>query len=185
MSRTIPVGAIPDTNVLPDGLFRLRVRKCEETTTKEAEGKSQKLMYRLQTEVVEPASYKGMLYTDNLVVGSEADPDAQELVTWQTSIGGKNIKKIIKATGIPVGDEIDADLFCQLVVKAEFIATIVQKVQTNEGKYKGSINNNVTAYWKVGEREAGLANGAVPTTTKAATGGAAPRATFRAASVEE
>src|SRR6266478_3476453 len=103
MGRTIPVGAIPDTNTLPDGLYRLRVRKCEETQTKEAEGKNQKLMYRLQTEVVEPASHKGLFYTDNLVVGSEDDPDAQELSTWQTSIGGRNIRKSIKACSLPVG----------------------------------------------------------------------------------
>lgn len=158
MSRLIPFGNIPDTNIFPDGIFRLKVEKLEEKATKEREGKAAKLMYVLTSKVVEPASHKGLLYFENFVIGTEDDPDAEELSTWQTSIGGRSLKRLTKALGVPFGDEEDAEAFCNTVKGAEYLATIVQKVDdgSKDPRYKGQVRNNTTAFWKLGEKDAGL-----------------------------
>lgn len=185
MSKSrIPFGAIPDTDLLPDGIFRFKVREMKDTETKEREGKVQKRMFRLVSEVVAPESHKGLLYFDNFVVGTDDDPDADELATWQTSIGGRGLKKLSKALGVPFGDEEDPEVFCNTIKDSHYMATVVQKVDEKEGPYKGTVRNNVTKYWALGEREAALANGA-DTTTKGRT--TQQRTSFRPATghVEE
>lgn len=187
MGRLIPFGNIPDSNVFPDGIYRLKITKLEEKMTKERDGKVAKLMYVLTSQVVEPASHKGLLYFENFVIGTEDDAEADEVSTWQTSIGGRSLKRLTKALGVPFGDEEDAEAFAETVKGAEYLATIIQKVEPDEkngqpNPYKGRINNNTTAFWKLGEKDAGLVedrggNGTVKTVkraTKPAGGDAKP-----------
>jgi hypothetical protein len=169
MSRIIPFATIPDSTIFPDGIYRLKVVKVEETMTKEREGKVQKLMYRAQSQVIEPAAYKGLFYFENYVIGTDDDPEAEQLETWQTSIGGRSLKRFSKALGIPLGDEEDSEGFCNTVKGQEYLATVVQKTEEKEGPYKGTIRNNTTAYWKLGEKEPALTNGAIKTATPRAT----------------
>lgn len=164
MSRLIPFGSIPDSNILPDGIYRLKIDKLEEVMSKERDGKASKLMYKLTTKVVEPASHKGLFFTENFTIGTEEDPDAEELNTWQTSIGGRALKRLSKKLGIPTGDEEDSGSFIEAVKGVEYLATIITKTEPDEkngqpNPYKGRVNNNVTAYWSLGEREAALADG--------------------------
>lgn len=186
MGRIIPLGAIPTSNVLPDGIFRLRVVTLEETLTKEREGKSQKLMYKLTCSVVEPKEYANQFYYDNFTIGTEDDPDAEMLETWQTSMGGKGIRRFSDKIGVPFGDEVDADEFCNAVKGQEFLASVAQKVEpaliknTNQpNPYAGRVNNNTTAYWALGEKEPALANGGghapAPSRRPISRAGATPR----------
>jgi hypothetical protein len=162
MGKLIPFGAIPDSAVFPDGcILRLRVAKLDEVLTKEKENKAQKLMYKLSAQVVEPAAYKGLFYNENFCIGTEEDPEAELLETWQASIGGRAFKRFAKAVGIPFGEEEDSASFCNAVKGQEFLVTTVQ--ETDDGKkdpkYKGQVRNKTTGWWKLGEKEAGLANG--------------------------
>lgn len=161
MSRTIPFGNIPDTTIFPDGIFRLKITKAESAITKEREGKAQKLMYRLTSQVVEPASHKGLLFFENFVIGTEDDADAELLETWQTSIGGRAFKRLSKVLAVPTGDEADEESYLASIKGQEYLATIVQKVDdgSKDPKYKGQVRNNATAYWKLGEKDAALTNG--------------------------
>jgi hypothetical protein len=160
MSRVIPFGSIPDSNILPDNIYRLKIDKLEEVMSKERDGKASKLMYKLTTRVVEPASHKGLFFTEFFTIGTEEDPEAEELNTWQTSIGGRALKRLSAKLGVPTGDEEDSDAFLAAVKGVEYLSTIITKTEPDEkngqpNPYKGRVNNQVTAYWALGEREPG------------------------------
>jgi len=169
----IPFGNIPDSNTFPDDIYRLKVESLTPVLTKEREGKAQKLMFKLDASIVEPADYKGQHYFEQFCVGNENDPEAEELATWQTTYGSKQFKKFVKALGIPFGDEEDRAAFCNAVKGGEFLATIVEKVEPKtkkidgveqENPYAGTVRNNTTAFWKLGEKEPGTGGSAKPTT---------------------
>jgi hypothetical protein len=159
MSRVIPLGSIPRTNILPTDVYRLKVTSLEETMSKEneAEGRKAKLMFKLVTQIVEPKSHKGMPFTTNFCIGNEDDPEAELLETWQTTFGGRNFAKFTDKVGVPFGDEEDSATLCKQVEGAEFLATIIEK--QNDGKKnpnrKGQPENDITAFWSVGEKEPG------------------------------
>lgn len=172
----IPFGAIPDSNTFPDNTYRLKVEKLEPVLTKEKEGKNQKLMFKLDCVIVEPAEYKGQHYFEQFCIGNEDDPDAEELKTWQTTFGAKEFKKFIKALGIPFGDEEDRESFCNAVRGGEFLVSMIEQTEPKTKKidgieqdnpYAGKVRNKVTAYWKLGEKEAGTAK---PVAKKAGAG---------------
>lgn len=177
MSRVIPLGSIPRTNILPTGVYRLKVSSLEEVFSKEneAENKKSKLMYKLVTQIVEPKSHKGMPFSTNFCIGNEEDPEAELLETWQTTFGGRNFAKFTDKVGVPFGTEEDQDTLLKQVVGAEFLATIIEK--QNDGKKnparKGQPENDITAYWLVGEKEPGLADEPA-TTAKVAGNGRTP-----------
>lgn len=177
MSRVIPLGSIPRTNILPTGVYRLKITSLEEVMSKEneAEQRKSKLMYVLKTQIVEPKSHKGMPYSTNFCIGNEDDPEAELLETWQTTFGGRNFAKFTDKVGVPFGDEEDAATLCKQVEGAEFLATIIEK--QNDGKKnpnrKGQPENDVTAYWSVGEKEPGLTD-EPKTTAKVSGNGRAP-----------
>lgn len=168
MSRLIPFGNVPDSNVFPDGIFRLKIEKIEAVMTKEREGKASKLMYKTTSKVVEPKAHAGLLYFDQFVIGTEDDPEAEELLTWQTSFGARNFKKLCAKTGVPMADEEDEESYLNNLKGAEYLATIVQKIEPDkkningvevDNPYKGQVRNNTTAYWAIGEKDAALSNG--------------------------
>lgn len=172
----IPFGGIPDSNTFPDGVYRLRAVSLTPVLTKEREGKAQKLMFKLDSVIVEPKAYEGQHFFEQFCIGNEEDPEAEDLKTWQTTFGAKQFKKFIKSLGIPFGDEEDRESFCNAIKGAEYLATITEKVEPATRKvngvevaneYAGRINNNVTAYWKLGEKEASLANGHAKPAAKA------------------
>jgi hypothetical protein len=181
MGRLIPLGQIPDSAVLPDGIFRVCVSKLEDVMTKEKEGKTQKAMLKLTGKVIEPKAYAGQPYYDNFVIGTEKDPEAELLETWVGGIGGKQFKRFLSKTGVAFGEEADFDEIATAVKDVELLATVVTKVQDKknkdgtDNKYGGNINNNTTGYWAIGEQEARLNDGGASpvaaTTTKTRVGG--------------
>lgn len=167
--KVLPLGSIPDTTTLPDGIYRLQCDKLEGKLTKAQEGKTQKFMLVATLKVVEPESHKGLPYFENFVIGTDDDPEADELSTWQTSIGGRGIRRFAKATGVPFGDEVPLAEFAANVKDAEVVFTVVQKIDDGkkDERFKGRVSNNTTAMWKLGEQTPGLANGAAAPVKKA------------------
>lgn len=155
MGRRIPLGSIPKTTILPEGIAHIKVKKFEAVQTKGSDEKPQKLMYKLIGDVVEPESHTGLGYFDNFVIGSDDDPQAEELATWAKSFGGRNLRALTDACNIAFGDEVDDELLCKEIVGAEFLAKIVQKV--DDGKrnpeFKGNVRNETKAYFPVGKYE--------------------------------
>jgi hypothetical protein len=183
MAKVIPFGRIRDVNIFPDGIYRLKIEKLEPRYTKERDGHAAKLMFAVSSRVVEPEAFKNMIFFENFVIGTEQDPEADELATWDTSVGGRQLKRLVQATGTPVGDEEDIETFGETMKGAEYLASIVQKVDdgSRDPKYKGTVRNVATRYWKLGATEPSVAdaapNGAAkPKATKAAAK-AAPAAT--------
>lgn len=185
MSRIIPLGSIPKTNLLPDDVYRLRTVKLEAGMTKEREGKTQKYQLHLTSQVVEPANLKGLFFHEYFTIGTDDDPDAEQLATWQTSFGGRSFARFVDKSGVPLGDEVNEDdliaAFTAPNGAVDYLATIVMETETKEGPWKGRIRNKVTAYWALGEKQAGAgvskANGQagkVTTTTPTATGKVPP-----------
>lgn len=165
MSRLIPFGNIPDSSLLPDGIFRLKLAKVEAVMTASRDGKASKLMYKTMSQVIEPKSHAGLMYFEQFVIGTEDDPEAEELSTWQTSFGARNWKKLCAKTNVPYGDEEDEDTYLANLKGAEYLATVIQKVEPDKLKngednpYKGRVNNQTTAFWSIGEKDAVLTNG--------------------------
>lgn len=165
MSRIIPFRSIPDSTTLPDGIFRFKVKKIEEGATKERDGVPSKFAYKLQAEVVEPASHKGLPYSETFTIGSNDDPDAELEQTWQTSFGARSLKKFAAKVGVPFGDEEGSESFCQAVTGQEYLATVVQKTEPakrpngEDNPFGGTVRNNVTAYWSIGEKQTELQSG--------------------------
>jgi hypothetical protein len=166
MGRLIPFHAIPDSSILPEGVFRMVVTKAEEAETQE----SHKLMFRFTSKVVEPAAYKGATFYDNFVIGTDDDPDAEQLETWQTSIGGRTFKQFVSSLGLALGDEEDSEALLAQMLNQQYLATIVQKVDdgSRDPRFKGRVRNVATRYWKLGEREPEVANGSAASPKKAA-----------------
>jgi len=180
MSRLIPLGSIPDSLIFPDVVMRMKTVSLEAGASKEneAEGRKAKLMYILKLKVVEPKQFAGMPYTHRFTVGTEDDPDAELLETWQASFGGRGIKRFTKVIGVPFGDEEDEATLCKQTEGTEFVVTMAQK--TDDGKRdarrKGQPFNDITAWWAIGEKDPGLI-GDAPARSGATTRGAAKAST--------
>jgi hypothetical protein len=155
MGRMIPLGQIPKTSILPEGIARVRVKKMEATTTKGSDDKPKKLMYKLVGEVVEPESHAGLGYFNQFVIGSDDDPMADELATWQKSYGSRDLRSLSEACNVGFGDEENDETFCATLVGAEFLAKIVQKI--DDGKknpdYKGNVRNETKGFFPIGKYE--------------------------------
>jgi hypothetical protein len=185
MSRIVPLGNIPDSNIVPDGTYHLKVVELKSDTTKVKEDddnpRPARLFYRLAAQIVAPAAYKGQFYREDFYIGTDEDPDAEQLDTWSSSFGARNFKKFLKATGVAFGDEEDDDSLAAAVKGQEYLATIVQKIEPekrkdgSENPYKGQARNNVTGYWIVGEKEPALNEDKAATPKAKANGAARPQ----------
>src|SRR5438552_3518007 len=78
MGAKPPWKDIPDSNLLPAGVYEFTVKELAETTTKATEDKVAKLMYVAQLKVVEPKEYRGQVLFDRFTIGNEDDPDASD-----------------------------------------------------------------------------------------------------------
>ena len=107
MGTKVPWKDIPDSSIVPEDVYALRVKSIEETTTKEKPGKKAKLMYVAQLCIEEPKPYKGLVLFDRFTVGTEDDPQANDPETWKASIGAKRMKQLFKALQIDLGDDMD------------------------------------------------------------------------------
>ncbi len=152
MPRPLPWDEIPDTNVVPGGLYPLLAVSLEEVRTKEAN----KLMYKACVQIMdEPRvqDFSGMLIFEQFVIGSDADPEANELNTWKKSFGARLLKQMINASQIP--ERADMDKICANFKDHQFIGNVSYSLDQSE-EYKGTPRNRVTSYYKMGEREVGI-----------------------------
>jgi len=168
MGRIIPVGSIPDKQTYPDNIYRVTVEKLEAVQTKDAPGKHRKLMYKVTFRIIEPSGYANQYHWEQYCIGSEDDPDAEQLATWQTTMGAREFKKFLRATGLPLSDEEDEDTLPITVRGAELLLLLIENVEPTKNRdgtpnrYAGQVSNRVKAYYKLGEREPGSLEAATP-----------------------
>ncbi len=152
MPRQLPWDEIPDTNVVPGGLYPLKAVSLEEVRTRELN----KLMYKVCVQIMDDprvADFSGMLIFEQFTIGSDTDPEANELNTWKKSFGARLMKQMINASQIP--ERADMDKICAGFADHQFIGNVSYSLDQSE-EYKGTPRNRMTSYYKMGEREVGI-----------------------------
>ncbi len=154
MPRPLPWDEIPDTNVVPGGLYPLVAVSMEEIYSKE----HSKLMYKVCVQIMDDAGvqdFSGMLLWEQFTIGSEEDPNATELNTWKKSFGAKMLKQMIAASQI--AERADMDKICLNFKDHQLIANISYSVDNDpESEYRGQPQNRMRGFYKMGEREVGI-----------------------------
>ena len=151
MGRKAPWQDIPDSAVVPDGVYHLAVEEIEESQSSERTGG--KLMYELTVRIVEPRAFVNLPLYNNFVVGSDDDPNADDPETWKASVGAKNLKRFFAATQVEFMDDMAP--MCEASRDQEFLALVTRTTQ-EKGDFKGREQNNFNGGFKRGEREGGV-----------------------------
>ena len=157
MGRNIPVNLndVPDSTLLPVGMYLMTVDTIEETTTNPDKGIA-RLMYKTVFKVVEPTQFAGVPLFEYFVIGNNDDPDAKDASTWMNSIGAKRLKRLAKSTMVPVTN--DADGMIGAITGQRFVASIGQKIDdgVRDPKYAGTRRNTIESMYAVGTQAVGI-----------------------------
>lgn len=149
MGRTIDWDTIPDSSLLPSGLYTLEVDDLAETTTKvKDDGTGGYLMYKATFRVAEPASFAGTQLFDYFVIGNEDDPAGDKSETWTSSIGGGRMKRLFKATLVPLTGDVDKNI--EACKGQRFVASVSEETEQKEGPYKGTKRNRINRMYAIG-----------------------------------
>lgn len=132
---------VSDYDVKPKGIYRLKVEKFEETETSAGY-----LAYSAQFRIVEPDFYAGQMLFGYYTLGTERSPGDPD----PTAIGAREMKRLAKSVDMVMVS--DLEVFAANVLDMEFLGAVDVRVQT-KGNYAGQPRNNITAYYRLGERE--------------------------------
>jgi hypothetical protein len=148
-ARSINWDEIPDSTLLPQDLYTFEVDDLTEETSKKG-----KLMYRAVFRVTD-GNYTGTPLYDYFSIGSDEDPTASEPSTWTNSIGARRMKRLFKATQIPMTSDIDE--MVENVKQQRFVASVAQEMDDGlrDPKYKGVKRNRIDGMFPLGTRIAG------------------------------
>lgn len=154
MGRAVNFDAVPDSNVVPEGLYQTQIESFEEKSSK-----SGKLMYLLTFEIMEPAEYAGQKLFEYFVIGSDEDPDGAEEATWNKAVGAQRMKQVLKKSQVPM--DTDMDNIAAAAVQSQQVINVIQQVD-EEGEYKGTIRNRIRGFYGLGEKEVGVTAAEAP-----------------------
>ena len=145
-------GEIPDSNVLPDGVYELQIESLEDTTSG-----SGKRMFKCCLRVTEPKEWANHPHFENFVIGSDDDPDGAQPETRKRSLGAITLKKMLSKAGVPLDRMV-----CQNAVGQRVVCNIIQTIETKEGQYKGQARNKITRWYAAGEAATGTSTQPTP-----------------------
>ena len=128
---------INEEEELPTGTYRAQVIHAEDGES----STTQKRMLRAGFNVIEPAEYAGIGHFENYVVGTDEQP--KHYVT--DTRGGRAFKKLCKNANVPDSNSVSAQL---ATLKGNEVMIAVR--HNPEADFK----NNITNYFRVGERPA-------------------------------
>lgn len=144
MSDYFPWQDIYEGNVFPSGIFEFEIEEI-------ADGYSSgdKRMPKGRFRCTAPDQLKGMAYFENFVCGT--DENLGDIVPG--TFGAKALKAIFKAAQVP-----KATSFEELIAnsKGNKLLIHLNKFEQKSGEYAGREENNVVAFYKIGEREVGM-----------------------------
>jgi hypothetical protein len=140
-----PWDDIPDLDVLPSGNYHVRGESLED-----GEASTGKRMFSCHVVVEEPELYAGMALFENFVTGTDEDPKG----IVPGALGTRRLKKMLKAAQVAQSNNVER--LCQNFKGTLFGVSVVEYTEQS-GEYAGSPRNRITAYWKRGEREPGVA----------------------------
>lgn len=150
MARQLPWDDVPEStgkDTFPEGDIKFKIEDLVETLSKN----SGKAMLVMTLRASAPAKVKGYVFTKYLVLGSDEDKLADDPKTVSGSSGMKFLRRVLKKANVPLVPDLDKQ--AKKAEGAEFIASVDAQVSTEEGKFKGNIDNNITKVFAVGERE--------------------------------
>ena len=137
---------INEEEELPTGTYRAQVIHAEDGES----STSGKRMLRVGFNMLEPAEYVGIGHFENYVVGSDEQPKHYVI----DSRGGRAFKKLCRRANVPDSNSVSAQL---VTLKGNEVMIAVR--HNPESDFK----NNVTNYFRVGERPAQVAQALVGT----------------------
>ena len=149
-----PWDDIPDSGLLPEGIFQMRGESMEFGLTS-----TEKKRCFIQAVVEEPKEAVGLRMFENFTIGTEEDPMARKLETWKyKSVGAKILKNNLCNAANIARTNSEEDLKagfagCMFVVEV-FIT------EDKDGDWKGTKRNKFQ-YYKVGERQVGVKGSAI------------------------
>ncbi len=144
MSDFFPWQDIYEGNVFPSGIFEFEIEALEDGFAGTG-----KRMPKGRFRCLGPDQLKGMAYFENFVVGTEETPEDFVAGTF----GAKALKAIFKAAQVPQATSFEE--LSKNSIGNRLLIHVNKFIQT-KGEYAGREENNVVAYYKVGEREVGL-----------------------------
>ena len=148
MGRQMPWDDIPDTNLVPGGIYHCVGKMLEEVASSTG-----KLMYKAQIEIAEPQEHAGHLFFENFCIGSDEDPNADSVDTWKGSFAAKRYKKLLNAAQVPQQADMEQILFA--FQSTQFLISVVL-TKEKDGEYKGQDTNKLANFYKIGERPIGI-----------------------------
>lgn len=159
MGRSVNFDAVPDSNIVPEGVYVVSIETFEETASQQG-----KLMYNARLEIIEPADLAGMGIFETFVIGNDDDPDASNEDTWVKSIGCQRMKKMLKCANVPL--DTDMDNVVAAALQQQLSVSVVQQVDDGkrDARYKGNVRNRISQFYPLGTKEAGIT---APATTAA------------------
>ncbi len=149
MGRNVNWGEVPDSAIVPDGIYLVTIEEVTEGMSGDSEGRTPKLMYKAAHRIVEPVQFVNLPVYDNFVIGSDDDPNADDKATWAASIGARRMKRLAKTAQVGLFE--DMELLCEQMKGQQVLAMIGQ--QTTK---RGSVLNQVNSYHTIGECEVGV-----------------------------
>lgn len=109
---------------LPMMTFLFNVVKV---TPKYANKEPKKLGFGLQLEVVQPAEFVGRHHTENIWIGTDADPLAQKASTWDASAsyGARTQADLLTLTGVDTILDLVGKQFCASVLYNDTFVNLI------------------------------------------------------------
>jgi hypothetical protein len=177
MGRTVNWDEVPDSTLLPQELYEFEVEDLTEETSKAGH-----LMYRGVFRVTSD-KFTGTPLFDYFTVGTAEDPTAADPLTWKNSFGVRRLKRLFKATQVPMSPDVDE--MVEAVKQQRFVGAVSQEVDdgVRNAQYKGVKRNRIDAMYPVGAaKPTAVAATPAPVAPKAAPAAKTPaRAAVKAA----
>lgn len=135
---------------LPNDLYRVKIEHLEEKAASTG-----KAMIVATLRVVNHAKFTGAMHIENFTIGTDDDPTVDDPQTWTKTVGASRFKTMLKKAKV----RMEANLAKQFRVAegAELVIDTLQEVDdgSKNPKYKGNVNVRITAFYEIGERQAG------------------------------
>lgn len=131
-----------------------------------------KYMIKASLRVIEPATMAGVPHFENFVIGTDADPEADDPECWKGYAAGR-YRQMMEKAGVSMSGDVEAD--AQALTGQRVGGVVIQEVQAavnrdgSANPYAGRVQARINFFFHEGERETGFdaSNGPSPTPAQA------------------
>ena len=159
MGRQYDPSVIPDTgSFFPDAAYELEIEELAEELSSTNKAMTVGVLRSVGPELV------GVPHFENFVLGSDADPNADDPNTLVASPGARALVRLLKKAGVELSNDLDDD--CARSIGQHVIGVFTSYMEPNEKKgvpnqYAGQMRNRVQ-FFALGERELGATEAPAP-----------------------